>query len=179
MDDRKERFYKAATRKLLNQLDTMKLSATERHNAKKLTLMFRIMFKNPQVKMATFGPELNYDISMFTYHADGFCKASSQSFMHLMQSPDWKLMYINETWTFGPHHYLLHVPSRQVFDLTADQYAQYGIDIPYNMGYRVTLNKQERQSAERFLKAVRSFTQTEKDLDNAKTRTICKAGHDI
>ncbi len=154
MEKSKEEFFRAATRKLLNQLDTMNMNPAERLAAKKLTLLFRNKFQDYDVKMATFGPDLNYDISMFSYDADGFCKASSLAFLNQLNSPDWQLMYINELWTFGPHHFLMHVPSRQVFDLTADQYTHYGIDVPYNMGYPVKLNEQESQSAARFAAAL-------------------------
>ena len=154
MDRNKEDFYKSATRKLLNQLDTMNMNPTDRLAAKKLTLLFRNKFQDYDVQMATFGPDLNYDISMFSYDADGFCKASSFTFMNQMGPKDWQLMYIDELWTFGPHHFLMHLPSRQVFDLTADQYTIYGIEVPYNMGYPMQLNKNERQSAERFAAAL-------------------------
>jgi len=154
MDKNKEEFYKSATRKLLSQLDKMNMNPADKLAAKKLTLLFRNKFQDYDVKMATFGPDLNYDISMFSYDADGFCKASSFTFMNQLNPRDWQLMYINELWTFGPHHYLMHLPSRTVFDLTADQYTQYGIDIPYNMGYPVSLDKHESQSAERFARAL-------------------------
>lgn len=162
MDERKQKFYKSATRRLLEQLDSMKMNPADRLVAKKLTLLFRNKFQDADVKMATFGPDLNYDISAFTYDADGFCKASSFSFMNQLNPKDWRLMYINELWTFGPHHYLVHIPSKQVFDLTADQYTHYGIDVPYDMGYPVKLNKQESQSAVRFAAAL-GLTQKQND----------------
>lgn len=154
MRPEKEEFYRIATNKLLRQLDGMKMTPEQRHQAKKLTLLIRNRFKDHDVKMATFGPDLGYDISAFTYDADGFCKASSFTFMTMTNPKNWQLMYINEAWTYGPHHFLMHIPSKQVFDLTADQYTNVGISIPYEMGYSVTLNEQESQSARRFAAAL-------------------------
>lgn len=150
MTQAKEDFYRAATSKLLKQIDGMNMTPVDKHHAKKLVMLFRNRFKDPEVKMATFGPDLNNDISAFTYDADGFCKASSCTFMNMTNPKDWQLMYINDLWTFGPHHYLMHTPSKQVFDLTADQYTHSGIEIPYHMGYPVSLNANERKSADRF-----------------------------
>ncbi|MBO5833466.1 MAG: hypothetical protein J6R22_00710 [Alphaproteobacteria bacterium] len=146
----KDDFYRAATSKLLKQIDSMNMTDVDRHQAKKLVMLFRNRFKDPEVKMATFGPDLNNNISAFTYDSDGFCKASSCTFSDMLGPKDWQLMYINDLWTFGPHHYLMHIPSKQVFDLTADQYTHSGIEIPYYMGYPVRLDQNERKSAERF-----------------------------
>mgnify|MGYP003321363958 CR=1 FL=1 len=56
-------FYQKATIRLMRQIDTMNMSPGDRHAAKKLVLLFRNRFKDHDVKMATFGPDLNYDIS--------------------------------------------------------------------------------------------------------------------
>ena len=157
MRPEKEDFYKTATSKLLKQIDSMKMTDADKHQAKKLVMLFRNRFKDQEVKMATFGPDLGNDISMFTYDSDGFCKASSCTFMEMLNPKDWRLMYINEMWTFGPHHYLMHIPSKQVFDLTADQYTNSGIKVPYHMGYPVILSKEERKSADRFAAVLYNF----------------------
>ena len=157
MKPEKKDFYQAATSKLLRQLENMNLSHADRLQAKKLTMLFRNAFGDKDVKQATFGPDLGYDISVFTYDADWYCKASSFAFMNAMNPKDWHLMYIDALWTYGPHHYLLHVPSGQVFDLTADQYTHVGIDVPYRMGRRVALDSKEAQISQRFVKAVADF----------------------
>lgn len=154
MKQDKEDFYHSATRKLLQQIDGMNMTPVDKHQAKKLIMLFRNKFKDTDVKMATFGPDLNNDISALTYDADGFCKASSCTFMNILGPKDWQLMYINELWTFGPHHYLMHLPSKQILDLTADQYTHSGIEIPYHMGYPVQLKPAERESATRFAAAL-------------------------
>ncbi len=158
MRPEKKDFYRKATTNLLQQLDGMELSPADRLQAKKLTLLFRNAFSSYDVKMATFGPELDYDISAFTYDSDGFCKASSFAFMNAMNPADWHLMYIDHLWTFGPHHYLLHAPSGRVFDLTADQYTNMGIVVPYEMGRRVVLNVAESQISQRFVDALAEFS---------------------
>ena len=147
MNPEKEIFYKNTTSKLLKQLDSMKMSDEERHQAKKMVLLFRNSFKSEDVKRATFGRE----ISEFTYYSDGFCKASSFAFLNAMGERSWKLMYINELWTYGPHFFLMHVPSRQPFDLTADQYTNNGISVPYFMGAPVKLDGQDMKPAQRFI----------------------------
>jgi hypothetical protein len=146
MNLEKETFYKNATNKLLKQLDTMKMSDMERHQAKKLVVLFRNSFKSEEVKRATF----NRDIPEFTYYSDGFCKASSFAFINATDSKKWKLMYINELWTYGPHFYLMHIPSQQVFDLTADQFTNNGMSVPYFMGAPVKIDAQDMLPAHRF-----------------------------
>ncbi len=134
----KENFYKNATRKLLQTLDNMNLSDAERHQAKKLTMLLRGAFKVPAIKHAVFSDNLGNDWKVFTYDSDGFCLTSSFIFANEMNKQsgrhDWQLMYINELWTYGPHHYLKHIPTNTVFDLTYDQYTHYGLTIPYNIG---------------------------------------------
>lgn len=150
MNHEKEVFYKKATQKLLNQIDTMKMTDDERHYAKKMVVLFRNSFKSDEIKRATF----NRNIPEFTYYSDGFCKASSFAFINAMGTKNWKLMYINELWTYGPHFFVMHVPSKQMFDLTADQYTNNGIDVPYFMGAPVKLDAQDMLPAQRFVNAI-------------------------
>ena len=154
MRPEKEEFYSRATSRLMRKLESMGLDKEELRKAKRFTLLFRNSFKNRDVKMATFAPDLYGDIDVFTYDADGFCKSSSYAFSKLMGNKEWQLMYINEMWTYGPHHYLMHMPSKTVFDLTEDQYTHSGIQVAYFLGRPVTLNKNENQSALRFMDAL-------------------------
>jgi uncharacterized protein Usg len=154
MRPEKEEYYSRATSRLMRKLEGMGLSKEELHKAKRFTLLFRNSFKNRDVKLATFAPDLDGDIDVFTYDADGFCKSSSYAFSKLMGDKDWQLMYINEIWTYGPHHYLMHMPTKTVFDLTADQYTHSGIEVAYYLGRPIKLNKHENQSALRFAQAL-------------------------
>ena len=58
MRPEKEEFYRTATSKLLRQIDGMNMTAADKHQAKKLVMLFRNRFKDQEVKMATFGPDL-------------------------------------------------------------------------------------------------------------------------
>ena len=150
MDSEKKIYYENATNKLLAQLDTMKMTDEERKQAKSWVALFRDSFKSEDIRFATFGRK----IPEFKYYADGLCKASSFAFMNAMDSKDWVMMYIDDaSWNMGPHVYLKHIPSKQVFDLTADQY--FNQVIPYEYGHYIhKLDKQDMLPAMRFLNAV-------------------------
>lgn len=145
--------YEVATRGLLQKLDEMNLPLRERLRAKNFTLLFRDSFKLDTVKHATFYPTSGNDYKLFPYDSFGFCRASSFSFIALMNSPDWQLMYINELWTYGPHFFIQHLPSKTVFDLTFDQYAYDGIQVPYDMGRPVSIDPDGKNVIVRFLHA--------------------------
>lgn len=141
MTPEKEKYYEQATRKLLNTIDTMGLDKPHRLRAKNLILLFRDSFKLPTVKYKTFAAELGNNIGFLKYDSDGFCRVSSLTFGLLMgAAPDWKLMYIDDIWTYGPHHFLFHVPSKQILDITFDQYTNYHLDIPYDIARELPYN---------------------------------------
>lgn len=146
--------YENATRGLLRKLDEMNLPQRERLRAKNFTLLFRDSFRLDSVKHATFYSDIGYDYKKFPYDSYGFCRASSFAFVALMKSPDWQLMYIDEIWTYGPHFYIQHVPTKTVFDLTYDQYAYDATQIPYGMGRPVQIDGDGKNVIVRFLHAV-------------------------
>ena len=149
----KEAYYENATRKLLKTIDGMGLGLAERARAKSLVLLFRDSFKLTDVKYATFSQDT--DIKYFTYDSDGFCRASSIDFALMMGGePNWQVKYLSKLWVHGPHHYLLHKPSKTVLDLTYDQYTHSGLEIPYELGIRIPYSMQAGDSPERFAKAV-------------------------
>ena len=145
--------YEAATQSLLKKLDEMNLPLAERLRAKNLTLLFRYSFKLETVKHDTFYPYVDYDYQYFPYDSYGFCRASSFSFVSLMNSKNWRLMYINEVWKYGPHFYVMHMPTKTPFDLTFDQYAYDDINIPYFMGRPSQIDGDGRNVIMRFLNA--------------------------
>ncbi len=157
MRKEKEEFYQQATRRLLQQIDKMKMTDDQRRMARRFTLLFRNSFKSEAVKHATFDDQYGKRTDVFTYPSDGFCKASCFAFMNAMDSSDWKLMYISEIWTYGPHFFLYHIPSKQNFDLTADQYTNIGISVPYELGRPERLEGKETASAQRFAIAVADY----------------------
>ncbi len=155
MDKFKDKLFENATHKLVTQLDTMGLDKQERMRAKNLVLLFRDSFKSNDVKKATFSQTIGDDYNLFPYDAYGFCKAASCSFVSLMNaSQQWRLMYIDDLWTYGPHYYVQHIKSGQVFDLTYDQYEFDKINVPYNMGRAAKIDKEAQNTSVRFLHSI-------------------------
>ena len=151
----KEKYYESATQKLLSTIESMGLDKIERTQAKNLVLLFRDSFKLPNVKYETFWNDLGLSMNNFKYDSDGFCRVSSITFLKMMKKPkDWQLMYIRNLWSYGPHHYLIHKPSKQIFDMTFDQYTNVGISIPYDIGYKIDFQLSEKDNAFDFAKSV-------------------------
>jgi len=147
--------YESATRGLVQKLDNMGLPRDQRLRAKNLTLLFRDSFKLDAVKHATFSLDIGNSYKRFPYDSYGFCRASSFSFVALMHNPDWQLMYIDDVWTYGPHYFIMHMPTHTPFDLTFDQYAYDGVaSIPYNLGRPVNIDGDGKNVIVRFLNAV-------------------------
>ncbi len=145
--------YENATKSLVRKIDSLGLPLRSRLQAKNLTLLFRDSFKSDAVKAATFGDYIGDAYKYFPYDSYGFCRASSFSFVALMNDPDWRLMYIDEVWAYGPHYYIMHMPTKTPFDLTFDQYAYDGVAIPYDMGRPVNIDPDGKNVIVRFLHA--------------------------
>lgn len=161
--------YENATQGLLKKLDGMRLDRTQRLRAKNLTLLFRDSFKSDAVKHATFYTDIGYSYKAFPYDSYGFCRASSFSFVALMNSKDWQLMYIDDLWTYGPHFYVMHLPTKTPFDLTFDQYAYAGVPVPYYLGKPAPIDDDGKNVIVRFLNAAGlDFTTAVKNIDRDK-----------
>ncbi len=161
--------YENATRGLLEKIDNMHLDQMQRLRAKNLTLLFRDSFKLDTVKHATFYIDVGYSYKAFPYDSYGFCRASSFSFVALMNNKDWQLMYIDDLWTYGPHFYVMHLPTKTPFDLTFDQYAYDGVPIPYYLGKPATIDDDGKNVIVRFLKSAGlDFTTAVKNIDRDK-----------
>lgn len=155
MNKQKEQLFEGATRKLISQLDTMGLEARSRMQAKNFVLLFRDSFKLDSVKNATFSCVIGDDYRSFPYDAYGFCKAASCAFVALMNAPkEWRLMYIGELWAYGPHYYVQHIGSKQIFDLTYDQYVYDGLSVPYEIGRPIKINREAQDTVVRFLHSI-------------------------
>ena len=100
MNKKKHEIYESVTKSLVKQLEDMNLPRDQRLRAKNLTLLFRDSFKLETVKHATFYIDAKYDYKFFPYDSYGFCRASSFSFVALMNNPDWQLMYIDDIWAY-------------------------------------------------------------------------------
>ncbi len=148
----KEILFETATRKLINQLDFMNLKPLSRMQAKNFVLLLRDSFKLETVKKATFYSEIGDDYKLLPYDSYGFCKAASCSFVLMMNEPkEWRLMYIDDVWKYGPHYFVQNIKSKQVFDLTYDQYVYDGIDVPYYMGRPIKIDQQAQDTVVRFM----------------------------
>ena len=155
MTPEKEKYYENATKKLLKTIDEMGLDKLKSARARSLVLLFRDSFKLPTVKYKTFKDELGDNIGYLTYDSEGFCRAASISFALMMGDiKEWQLMYVNELWTYGAHHYLMHMPSKTILDLTYDQFTNYGIEIPYDIGSKIPLRVANDDSVIKFASAV-------------------------
>ena len=155
MDKQKEQLFETATRALISQLDTMNLDSRARMQAKNFVLLFRDSFKLDSVKNATFSCTIGDDYHLFPYDAYGFCKAASCAFVALMDAPkEWRVMYIGDLWSYGPHYYVQHIKSKQVFDLTYDQYVYDGLCVPYEMGQPTKINREAQDTVVRFLHSI-------------------------
>ena len=152
----KEKFFEDATKKLLKMIDSMGLEKLQRMRAKNFTLLFRDSFKLPDVRHQTFWADLGDEgMAKLTYDSDGFCRAASLNFAKLMgNTKEWQLMYIDRIWLYGPHHYLLHVPSKTILDLTYDQYDHAKMCIPYYLGKPIDMETYENDVADRFFDAL-------------------------
>ena len=161
--------FEKGTRTLVRVLDTMNLPKLQRLQAKNFVLLFRDSFKLESVKRATFKCDVGNAYQSFPYDSYGFCRASSFSFIAMMNNPDWQLMYINDIWTYGPHYYIMHRPSKTVFDLTYDQYEFDGVSIPYHLGRPAKIDANGRDVVIRFLNAVGvDFTTAIKNIDKGR-----------
>ena len=151
----KEKYYEKTTRDLIATINKLKLDKLSRVRAKNFALLFRDSFKLPEIKHQTFWDDIGEGMSKFTYDSDGFCRVSSINFALLMGGePDWKLMYIDSSWLYGPHHFLVHEPSRMIVDLTYDQYTHAGMHIPYYLGKPVEIELEENEAPMRFANAL-------------------------
>ena len=83
-----------------------------------------------------------------------------------MNNPDWQLRYIGEIWEYGPHYFIMHMPTKNVFDLTFDQYAYDGHSVPYFMGRPTKIGADEKGAVVRFLHAAGlDFSLATKNID--------------
>lgn len=155
MDKQKEQLFEEATQTLVSQLNTMGLETQSRMQAKNFVLLFRDSFKSESVKRATFSRTIGNDYHLFPYDSYGFCKAASCSFVALMAAPEeWRVMYIGEMWAYGPHYYVQHIKSGQVFDLTYDQYVYDRLHVPYEMGCPIEIDREAQDTVVQFLRSI-------------------------
>ncbi len=137
----KKDFYKAATVKLLNQINNLGLSESDKNRAIYFTKLFREIFQYDEIKKYMFITPKS-KIWNLGYDSAGFCRIASVVFSVVMGVKDWQLMCINDNQWDGnaSHHYLKHIPSGKFFDITYDQFAIDGYEIPYDLGHESVMN---------------------------------------
>jgi len=137
----KKQFYESATNNILSKLDGMGLSKSDKNQAVYYVKLFREIFKYEEMRKWTFAA-LGGDLWDFGYDSVGFCRVASIAFSSVMGVKDWQLMCIDEDkWDAkSAHHYLKHIPSGKFFDITYDQFAIEGFEIPYHLGHPAILN---------------------------------------
>lgn len=132
----KRNYFETSTQSLLKKLDEMKLDKMSRIRAKSFTRAIRDAMTKPYVQTQTFNIPFPDECGL-CYDSLGFCRVSSLSFINLMSekgklSEDWDLYIIDSK--YGTHHFLKHKPDGIIFDLTFDQFAVEGIQVPYKLG---------------------------------------------
>lgn len=127
-------FYDDASKNIIAKIKLLGMNNEDTEKAIDLAMLLRAAFKLKNVKKKTFktkdSPE--YELG---YDSGGFCRIASTVFMAAMGAADWELMVIDDNqWGHGSHHFLKHRPTGKFFDLTYDQFAVKGLDVPYNLG---------------------------------------------
>lgn len=155
MTEKKQVYYENATKRILAQLKTLNLNPNQYKRATDLVLKFRTAFKNDAVKKASFIDPKN-DIWDLGYHSAGFCRIASISFAIAMDLYDWQLMAIDEKDWYGEmgHHWLQHIPSGKIFDITYDQFTVDGFKLPYHLGHKANYNLSLQDPTHKFAKSV-------------------------
>ena len=149
-------FYERATKNILAKLDTLNLTPEKKKKAIKLVQLFREAFTKEDVKKATFLDEENTRFWDLGYDSGGFCRVSSITFAIAMDFHDWQLMAIDKEQWPGQmgHHWLQHIPSGKVFDITYDQFAIEGLQVPYKLGKKAAYNLSLQDETHKFAKSV-------------------------
>ena len=151
---KKKIFYEKATLDLLNQINSFGLTGKQKHDAVLYTRVFRELFKLDEMKQWVFITKKN-NIWDFGYDSAGFCYSASVAFAIKLGIKDWQLMCIDGDKYAGrmDHHYLLHKPSGNFFDITYDQFAIDGIVVPYELGTVAQYSLSTKDTPYRFAKA--------------------------
>ena len=148
-------FYEEATKNILAQLKMLNLSPEKYKRATNLVILFRKAFQQDDVKKATF---INPDSKIWDlgYDSAGFCRVASITFAIAMDFHEWQLMAITKDDWYGKmgHHWLQHVPTGKVFDITYDQFTVDNLKLPYHLGSKAAYNLSLQDETHKFAKSV-------------------------
>lgn len=150
-----KKYYEQATKNILAQLQSLNMSPEKYANAANLVKRFREAFTKDEVKKATFiTPDSKiWDLG---YDSGGFCRVASISFAIATDFHDWQLMAIDGNQWHGKmgHHWLKHVPTGKVFDITYDQFTVDGLKLPYHLGKPAAYALSLQDETHKFAKCV-------------------------
>lgn len=148
-------YYEQATRNILARLKEMNLSPEKYKRATDLVVKFRKAFTSDDVKKATFITPDN-DVWNLGYDSIGFCRVASISFAIAMDFHDWQLMSIDEKlWSKNMgHHWLKHLPTGKIFDITYDQFTVDGIEFPYHLGHEARFYLSSEDETHKFVECL-------------------------
>lgn len=128
-------YYEQATSNILERLKELNLTPEKYKQATELVIKFRKAFTSDYVKKETF-EAAGEKVWNLGYDSIGFCRVASISFAIAMDFREWQLMSIDRKQWSGDfsHHWLQHVPTGKVFDITYDQFTVDGLLLPYHLG---------------------------------------------
>ena len=148
-------FYEQATKNILAQLKMLNLSPEKFKRATNLVLQFRKAFQQDDVKKATFitATDKTWNLG---YDSAGFCRVASITFAIAMDFHEWQLMTIGKDDWCGEmgHHWLQHIPTGKVFDITYDQFTVDNLKLPYHLGRKAAFNLSLQDETHKFAKSV-------------------------
>ncbi|MTI19785.1 hypothetical protein E1176_02000 [Fulvivirga sp. RKSG066] len=69
-------------------------------------------------------------------HSTGFCFAASEVIYRLNGKDNWKVLSLKDPdhWNNGTHYFLENRHSKEILDITRNQYEERRIEIPYDLG---------------------------------------------
>ena len=69
-------------------------------------------------------------------HSTGFCFSASEVIYRLNGKDNWKVLSLKDPdhWSNGTHYFLENRHSKEILDITRNQYEERGIEIPYDLG---------------------------------------------
>ena len=103
---------------------------------KKIINALHSAFERNDVKEAVLD-DYWYKLNIKTgIHSTGFCFAASEVIYRLNGKNNWKVFSLKdpEHWNNGTHYFLKKRQSKEILDITRNQYEERNIEIPYNLG---------------------------------------------
>ncbi len=98
--------------------------------------LLRNTFNNDEIKREVLDDEW-YELNIESgINSTGFCFSASEVLYRLTGGNDnWQIKYLQDPthWENGTHYFLKRRANNEIVDITADQYTEIGVEIPYNL----------------------------------------------